>query len=112
MVNEPLGRTGGSGAAGGQALDREVASRRLAEVVGPPAHDQLGDAGVAAAGDLEGVAGPVVGQGLLRRRAFDRHGQVARHQQQRAEGDRLARAQVAVGQDPADQRQQIDQGGV
>ncbi len=53
-----------------------------------------------------------IGQGLHRRLAFDGHGEVARHQQQGAKGDGLARAQPAVGQDPAQQRRQIDQGGV
>ena len=54
----------------------------------------------------------MIGQRLRRRRLLDGHRQVAGHQQQRAERDGLAGAEIAVGQDAADQRQQIDQRGV
>ncbi len=54
----------------------------------------------------------LVGQGLGRGAALVGHGQVAGHQQQGAEGHGLARAENTVGQHAADQRQQVDQGGV
>ncbi len=50
----------------------------------------------------------LLGRGL----AFNPHGGVTGHQQKRAEGDRLAVAQVPVGQIPAQKRQQIDERGV
>jgi hypothetical protein len=53
-----------------------------------------------------------IGQGLGGRRALDRHGQVAGDQQDGAEDHRLAGPQIAIGQEAADQRQQIDQRGV
>jgi len=60
--------------------------------------------------ELIGVAGE--GQGLYRGLALDGHGEVAGDQQKRAEGHRLAGAEEPVRQHPADQGQQIDQGGV
>ena len=86
--------------------------RPRAELVGWPSTTSQACALVLPALGRELVGLAAVGQRLRRRRPLDRHGQVAGHQQQRAERDRLARAEIPVGQDAADQRQQIDQRGV
>ncbi len=44
--------------------------------------------------------------------ALDAHGEVAGDEEECAEGDRLARAEPFVGDEAADQRQEIDEGGV
>ena len=96
----------------GQVDDLQAAALGGAEGVGLALHHQADLAAVhpALGGDLIGLA--CIGQNLAGRFALHRHGQVAGDQQQGAEGHGLAGAQIAVGQDAADQRQQIDQRGV
>ena len=67
---------------------------------------------ITATGGLEGVGVAAIAQHLLRRRSLDRQAELADGQQQGAEGDGLAGAQIPVRQHAADQRQQIDQRGV
>jgi hypothetical protein len=107
-----LGQVVGQGRTGRQALDRHAAVGRRAEGIGLAGHD---DAGLqvlhpALRRHLVGLAG--IGQGLGGGLAFIGHGEVAGGQQQGAEQHRLAGAQIAVGEDAAEQGQQIDQRGV
>jgi hypothetical protein len=107
-----LGQGGGQGAGRRQALDVEAAGLVGAEVVGAGSDLELGVAGAGAAGDLEGVAVALVGQGLLGLGPLDGQGQLADGQQHRAEHDGAPGAEELVGQDAADQGHQVDQGGV
>ncbi len=61
-------------------------------------------------GEVVGLAG--VGQHLHGGLGLDGHGQVAGDQQQRPEGYGLSRAQPPVRQHPAEEGQEVDQGGV
>ena len=58
------------------------------------------------------ILGPCIGEGFGCRAAFIGHQAMAGDQQQGPEGDGLARADIAVGENAADQWQQIDQRGV
>ncbi len=107
-----LGQHRRQGRGGRQALDLQPAAVVRTEGIGAVAHLQLAHRPGAAVGRLDRIGVTRIGQRLLGRRALDRHGQVAGHQQKSAEGDGLARAQIAVRQHPADQRQQVHQRAV
>lgn len=107
-----LGQGGRDGRALRQALDHQIAILVGAEGIGFPPDGDLRDATVAAAFGDEFVLRVLVVQDLYGFRSLDAHRRMAGHEQQGAEGDGLAVAEIFVSEEAADQGQQIDQRGV
>ncbi len=107
-----LGHDGGQRRAWRQATHLESAVRPRPERVELALHlePDLPGARPALAHHVVSVAMP--DQDVLRRLALEGHRQVSRHQQQGAEGDRLARTQDSIGEDPGRHGQERNQGGI
>ena len=102
----------GHGSARGQAFDSDAAAFRRAIFVTLAIDDEPSLALVLATLGSELVGLALVGQGLRHRHLLDRHRQMPSHQKQSTKRDRFARAEIFVGHEAADQRQQINQRGI
>ena len=103
---------GGQGRACGQTLDVEAAAVRVRHFIGRRADLDTEAFRFALPGGGEDVGVALGGQGLLRGGAFDGHQKMPGDQQDGAEHDGLAVAEIPVGDDPADQRGEVDQGDI
>ena len=107
-----LGQGGGDGRVGGQALDLKITG-----LIGPKCIFGVGDLELdlairGTAIDDKFILGALIIQDLGCGGSFNRHGPVTCDQQKRAKGNRLAHAEEPVRNQAANQRQQIDQGGI
>ena len=96
----------------GNPRNGDPAALARSELVLLALHQDVGDAVVHPALGDDRKDPPAIDQVLPCAGPLKAHGDVTRHQQKRTEGDGLARAQPAVGNESAEKRQKIDQGRV